>query len=105
MSVCLHLIGIAPGKPILNLNVALCPSEPREPFPEHCHAPLRYWIVLRECVQADPPRPVRLLRPYRERPRRAPDPTMNSRHLMCNPQGPKLAHRESNFTTPRWSGL
>jgi hypothetical protein len=29
----LHLIGIAPGKPLLNSNVALFPSELREPFP------------------------------------------------------------------------
>jgi hypothetical protein len=57
--VCLHLIGIAPGKPILNLNVGLCPSELREPFPKHCHARRCYRIVLSECEQErDAPDPV-----------------------------------------------
>jgi hypothetical protein len=63
--VSLHLIGIAPGKPLLNSNVALRPSELREPFPKHSHARLRYRVVPRECVQApDPPHPFALLRPH-----------------------------------------
>jgi hypothetical protein len=53
----------APGKPQLKSNVALRPSELREPFPKHSHARLRYRIVPSKSVHAsDPPHPVRLLR-------------------------------------------
>jgi hypothetical protein len=69
------LVGIAIGKPLLNSNVALCPSELRELFPKHCHARLCYWIVLRECAQEpDPPHAVGLLRPRRQRPCRRAEP-------------------------------
>jgi hypothetical protein len=65
------LVRIALGKPLLNSNVALCPSELREPFPKHCHARLYFRIVPREGVQAsDPPHPVGLLRERRQPPSR-----------------------------------
>jgi hypothetical protein len=71
----LALSSIAPGKPLLNSNVALCPSEPREPFPKHCHARLCYWIIVRECVQEpDTPHPLPLLRAHHDRPRRRTNP-------------------------------
>ena len=57
-----------PSKPLHISNVALCPSEPRERFPKHCHARLCYWIVVRECVQEpDAPYPFPLLRPCHQR--------------------------------------
>jgi hypothetical protein len=63
------LFGIAPAKPLLNSNVALRPSELREPFPKNSRARLRFWIVLRKSVKAsDPPHPVRQLRACRHRP-------------------------------------
>jgi hypothetical protein len=69
--VSLHLIGIAPGKPLLNSNVAIRPSELRESFPKHSHARLRYRIVPRKCVQApEPPYPVGLLGERRQLPSR-----------------------------------
>jgi hypothetical protein len=65
------LVEIALGKPLLNSNVALCPSKSRELSPKHCHARLCFWIVLRECVQeSDPPHPVGLLCERRQLPSR-----------------------------------
>jgi hypothetical protein len=65
------LVEIALGKPLLNSNVALCPSESRELSPKHCHARLCFWIVPREGVQeSDPPQTVRLLCERRQLPSR-----------------------------------
>ena len=58
-----QLVDIALSKPPLDSNVALCPSESREPFLKHCHARLCFRIVVRECVEEpDTSHPIGLLR-------------------------------------------
>jgi len=71
-----QLVDIALSKPLLDSNVALCPSESREPFLKHCHArcasgslsasawrnpthrtPLGCCASAASCQAAAPPRP------------------------------------------------